>query len=83
LLAQAYMAWWFASHTPGAVWRTLLGVLLALAAPSAGAVAFLRRDRIYESQAERISRVEYAVAVVGLSLIVPTFVMIALSGGIF
>jgi hypothetical protein len=82
VLAQAYMAWWFASHTPAVTWRILLGVGLGLAAPATGAVAFVRGEGV-ESQGERIGRVEYVVAVVGLSLIVPTLALIVLSGGYF
>jgi hypothetical protein len=82
VLAQGYMALWFASHTPEAIWRILLGVALGLAAPIGGAVAFVRSGGI-ESQGERIGRVEYVVTVIGLSLIVPTFTLIVLSGGTF
>jgi hypothetical protein len=82
VLVQAYMARWFASHTPEATWRILLGLTLGLAAPIAGVMAFVRGNGV-ESQGERIGHVEYVVAVIGLSLIVPTLVLIILSGGYF
>ena len=77
------MALWFASATPVAVWRSLAGVVLGLAAPVAGLVAYLRGDRADESPGERIGRVEWVMVGVGLSLIVPTIYLAVLQGGFY
>lgn len=87
VILQGSLAWWFASLTPEATWRTLLGVVLGLAAPTAGAVAYLRSDRANQSAEERTGHVERVMAVVGLGLIVPTLtlviVFVIVSGKVF
>ena len=83
VVTQAFLAMWFASHTPGSPWRTCLGIVLGLAAPTAGVVAYFRGDRAEDSEGQVIIRFEFVSAAMGLSLIVPTFVLIILSGGAF
>ena len=88
MVTQAYLALLLISMTtPGLVWRTCLGVVLGLAAPSAGVVAFVRGDRTEDSPGQRIARTEFVAALSGLVLIVPTlilvFAVIAVSGGIY
>lgn len=87
LLLQSSLAWWFASITPEATWRTLLGMVLGLAAPTAGVVAFVRWGRSDQSPTERIGHVERVMALVGLGLIVPTFTLVVayvtVSGKVF
>ena len=80
VVIQAFLALWFASHTPESVWRTSLGVVLGLAAPAAGAVAYFRSGRAGATTAQAMVRLEFASAVVGLGLIVPTFVLVVISG---
>jgi hypothetical protein len=87
LALQGSLAWWFASVSPEATWRTLLGVVLGLAAPTAGGVAYLRWDHSDQSPEGRIGHVERVMAVVGLGLIVPTLtlvvVFVIVSGKVF
>jgi hypothetical protein len=79
-LFQAYFAWWFASSSPpwlSAAVHILLGVILALAAPAAGMVAWFRSGRTCRSLSERIGAVEYVVGAGGL--ILPTLLLVAVS----
>ena len=87
LAFQAYLAWRLITlGTAGVAWRICVGLVLGLAAPTAGVIAFLR-DRTDESVGRRIARTEFVSALVGLTLIVPTLVLIivtiGVSGGIF
>ena len=83
MIAQGFMSLWFASQTPEAAWRTCLGIVLALAPPSVGVVVYFRGDRLGDWPGGRFGRGEFASAVVALGLIVPTFMLVVVSGGMF
>ena len=88
VVTQAYLALRLISlGTPGLAWRTCVGAVLGLAAPTAGVVAFFRGDLTERSQGRRVARTEFVSGVIGLTLIVPTLVIIivtiGVSGGIF
>jgi len=80
MVAQAYMALWFASYTPSSAWRTCVALLLGLAAPLGGVVAYLRSERGGRSTRGRILSAEWTVTTIGASLIVPTLVLVIVAG---
>ena len=79
-LVQLYLGIWLASGSVRDTW-SLIGVLLGVTPPIAGAVVYARSDQTLVPQRGRIARFEFMTVASALCLFVPMLVLIAVSGG--